>query len=131
MSNIFDVMKCMFKGDMPEENEIKSIPPYILAKYLSGDPRTLAFALLYNNYSKIPIECQFKAVRNSLYNKVKFIRFPKNDKIDDPKEIEYIAKYFKVNLERAREYRQLISQTELNDIINSFEKLNARNNVRK
>lgn len=104
----------------PSAEEIQKIPPFIFARWLSGNPTTIMAAAQLNIYDKIPIENQYKMVKNVFAGKIKYIPYPKNTSEDKLKKVQYIADYFKISEEKANEYLELLSQEELNNIVHMY-----------
>lgn len=100
----------------PSLEDIQKISPYIFCRWLSGNQYTIQAANQLNLYYEIPIENQFHIINKAFGGKIKFIKYPKNDKIDNSKDIELLSEYFKINMDLAREYLELISIEELENI---------------
>lgn len=104
----------------PSIDEIQKIPSYIFCRWLSGNPHTIIAANMINLYPNIPIECQYEMIKTAFAGKVKYIPYPKNEPKDKQKKIEFIADWFKISLEKAKEYLDYISQEELETIVNMY-----------
>lgn len=104
----------------PSQEEIQKIPSYIFCRWLSGNPHTILAANQINYYDDIPIENQYKMIKSVFAGKIKYIPYPKNVSQDKMKKVEYLADYFKISEEKASEYLELISEDELNSIVNMY-----------
>ena len=120
----FKVMtSCLNKKTKISEEEIEKIPSYVFLRWLSGSPYTVLAANFINMYNKIPVTNQFYMIRHAFGDKIKFIKYPKgsNEK-GDSYELECLMKYFNISLEKAKEYRELIDENELQNIVQMFRK---------
>lgn len=114
------------KQKTPSDEEIRKIQPYIFCRWLSGNPGTIPAANQLNRYYNIPIENQYKMIKEAFAGKIKFIPFPKNSTEDVLKEIVYISRHFNINLEKAKEYLELISPEELREIVDAYAELELK-----
>lgn len=116
MKTLFQVMTSVTKGYEPTDEEIRMIPAFIWCRYLSGDPRLLPYAIMFNN-SDIPMRLQYKTIACLCQKfKIKYIPYPKNVQVSEDKIINMIQEHFKINSEKAKEYLELMSPEELNYI---------------
>lgn len=104
----------------PSDDEISKIPSYIFCRWLSGHPAAITVANMINYYSDIPIINQYHLVKKAFGGKIKYIPYPKADKADNSKDIEYIAQHFKINEHLAKEYIQLMDKKEYDKIVNMY-----------
>lgn len=104
----------------PTPVDIQKIPSYIFCKWLSGNPMTMQAANAINLYPDIPIENQYWVVKNAFAGKVKFIPYPKNVTEDALKKVEFVAKHYNINEEKAQEYIDLMDSKQLHDIIQMY-----------
>ena len=108
------------KGYKPTPEEFKEIPPFIWCRFLSGNPNLLAYANYFNN-DIIPIELQYEIISDVCKEKrIKYIPYPKNTSVKADEDLEILAKHFKINLEKAREYLTLIDEKELKEILQMY-----------
>lgn len=118
---MFKIMTSVLsKSKSRTDSEIEKIPSYIFCRWLSGNPITIQAANLFNQYDKIPIVNQFKMVKSAFAGKINYIPYPKNNSKDELKSLEYLQKYFNINLEQAKEHMEFISQEELAMITNLY-----------
>jgi hypothetical protein len=104
----------------PSQDEIQKIPSFIFCKWLSGNPHSIQAANAINMYDDIPIENQYYMVKNAFAGKIKYIPYPKNVSQDKLKRVQYLAKHFNISEEKAQEYLDLISNEELDEIVNMY-----------
>lgn len=116
------MMKALNKpgNKMPTAEEIDKIPSYIFCRWLSGNPYTIQAANQINLYDKIPVYNQFHLVNKAFGGKIKYIPYPKNLKDTESKDIDILVKHFKINSELAKEYLGLISNEELEYLVNLY-----------
>lgn len=104
----------------PTEEEINKIPSYIFCRWLSGNPHTILASNQINLYHNIPMKNQYDMVKSVFAGKIKYIPYPKNTQEDTLKTVEYISKHFNISLEKAQEYKQLLSNEELKGIVDMY-----------
>ena len=110
----------------PTDEEIQKIPSYVFCRWLSGNPVALQAANMINFYPDIPIENQYQMVKTAFAGKIKYIPYPKSEKEHDQKQVEYLAKHFKISMEKAKEYLKFISEEELNEIVTMYQEFESR-----
>jgi hypothetical protein len=105
----------------PTDAEIKTINSFFLTRYVSNDPSTIYIANILNCNAKIiPIEAQYKFIRNSTMEKVAFINYPKKEKIITDKELKIIMKYYDCNESIAREYVTILGKEKTQEILDKY-----------
>lgn len=110
------------KSFMPTKEELSKINSFFLVRYISNDPNTIYIANTLNcNVSFIPIEAQYKFVRESTLNKVAFINYPKKDKKYSKQNIKLIKTHYKCNDRIAKEYIDLMPEEEINKLLQQYE----------
>jgi len=115
------------KKKTPSDSDIEKIPSYILCKWLAGNPGTILAANQINYYYNIPIKNQYYIVKNAFADKINFIQYPKNVSQDSLKSNEFVADYFNINIEKAKEYMELIDKDELKNIVNMYTERELKN----
>jgi hypothetical protein len=110
----------------PELEEIQKIPSFIFCKWLSGNPYTIGAANLINMYFDIPVENQYFLIKKSFAGKVKYIPYPKAESENEEKMIGYISDFFKISIQKAKEYCELMDRTELNRIVKMYEEYESK-----
>ena len=110
----------VFSDKYVPDEEIENIPSFMFCKWLGNHPGTIMAANEINkNYNQIPMYNQFYMIRNAFKDKKVFIKFLKNAKNDD-KVVELISKFYKISIEKATEYRTLLSKNEIEYVINIY-----------
>jgi len=104
------------KRKKPTESEINKIPSYIFCRWLSGSPHCIFAANQINYYHNIPVIQQYQMIKNSFAGKIKYIPYPKNESSNKSTDINIISEHFKINMNNAQEYLELMSKDELNFI---------------
>lgn len=105
----------------PSEDEINKIPSFIFCRWLSGNSNTVLAANQLNLFSNIPMVNQYKMIKSVFAGKIKYIPYPKNVNADALKKEQYIANYFKINIDKAKEYLELMDNNEINTIVSMYE----------
>ena len=118
MGNVFIMFPTMWssldKNKTPSKEDLKKIQSFIFCKWLAGDYRTISTANTINLYSDIPIENQYYLVKNQFAGKIRNIKYIKSEKDDiDENTISILCKHYKINLEKAKDYLNIISSEEL------------------
>ena len=99
------------KDDLSED--IKSYPPYIVNRCLSGHMDCVMFANEMNMYSHLDKDMQYYFYLNSLRKRKRFSPWIKKEKIED---IDSVKQYYGYSNEKAKEALRLLSESELNYI---------------
>lgn len=115
-SNPFQVMMSAIKGGNATPEEISKVSPFLMCRWLSGNPKTLQAANFFNVNSNVPIEAIYKSVERSFKGKIRFIQYPKNTVVKNSKDVEYLCEYYNVRPEIANDYLKYISDEQLNKI---------------
>lgn len=111
---------CLDLRKNPSDEDIQKIQSYIFCRWLSGSPHAIIAANQINYYDKIPIDNQYKMIKCAFGGKIKYIPYPKNTSEKALKDVEYIAQHFKINLEKAREYIELMDPKECKEITQMY-----------
>ena len=99
------------KDDLSED--IKSYPPYIINRCLSGHMDCVMFANEMNMYSHLDKDMQYYFYLNSLRKRKRFSPWIKKEKIED---IDSVKQYYGYSNEKAKQALRLLSESELNYI---------------
>ena len=119
-NNPFQVMMQAIKGGEASPEDISKISPFLMCRWLSGNPKTLQAANFFNTNPNVPIEAIFKSVERSFKGKIRFIQYPKNTVTKPSKDVEYLCEYYNVRPEIANDYLKYISEEQLNHIREMF-----------
>lgn len=101
----------------PTEEEINKIPSYVFCRWLSGNPHTILASNQINLYHNIPMKNQYDMVKSVFAGKIKYIPYPKNESEDTQKIVQYLSTHFNISFDKAKEYLNLISMDELEEIV--------------
>tara|TARA_Y100000401_G_scaffold32510_1_gene23912 strand:+ start:167 stop:535 length:369 start_codon:yes stop_codon:yes gene_type:complete len=99
------------KDDLSED--IKTYPPYIVNRCLSGHLDCVMFANEMNMYSHLDKDMQYSFYLNSLRKRKRFSPWIKKEKIED---IDSVKQYYGYSNEKAKAALRLLSESELNYI---------------
>lgn len=107
---MFNVFKKILGSGKITEEDAKKVQPFILLRWLSGDPRLIPLALQLNQLKTLPNNLiLLQAMQDALKGKVKFIKYPSSSKADSKgleaqDNIQRISKYFDVGSKEAEAY---------------------------
>ena len=121
MSNPFDYVKDIQRGkkdiirnsESPEKAE-GFYNPFITNRALSFYPDSILHANEMNRRAELDKLLQFDYLINSIRSMKREYSWIK--KPDEDADIEMISQYYRVNVNRAREYLKILSPHQLNDI---------------
>ena len=99
------------KDDLSED--IKTYPPYIVNRCLSGHLDCVMFANEMNMYAHLDKDMQYSFYLNSLRKRKRFSPWIKKEKIED---IDSVKQYYVYSNEKAKAALRLLSESELNYI---------------
>jgi len=109
------------KSFNPTDEELKKINSFFLTRFTSNDPSTIYISNILNCYSKyIPIEAQYKFIRNSTMNNIAFINYPKKIRVTSDKNLKVLMKYFKCNERVAKDYAKILGEEKIEEIITKY-----------
>lgn len=109
---MFTVFKKILKAETLTEEDYGKISPFVMCRWLAGNPNTLQLGQFLNMYYKMPVEAQVLLIQSVLGKKVKYIPYIKGSKTDD-KDLENISKYFNISGEKANLYSEFITDKDL------------------
>lgn len=98
---------------------IKSYPPYIVNKCLSGHLDSIMFANEMNKNHFLDKDMQYSFLLNSLRKKKRFSPWIRKEKIDD---LDAIKKYYGYSDEKSKEALRILSKEQINFIKSKIEK---------
>ena len=105
------------KEDYTEE--IKSYPPFIVNKCLSGHLDAIMFANEMNKNHHLDKDMQYSFLLNSLRKKKRFSPWIRKEKIDD---LDAIKQYYGYSNEKSKEALRILSKEQINFIKSKIEK---------
>jgi len=100
------------KENLIEEDpsEIKSYPPYIINRCLSGHLDCIMFANEMNKYSFLDKDMQYSFYLNTLRKKKRFSPWLRKEKVTD---LEIIKQYYGYSNEKASQALKILSQEQI------------------
>lgn len=98
---------------------IKSYPPFIINKCLSGHVDTILYANQMNEYYDLDHDMQYLFYLNSIRKKKRFSPWLKKTKIEN---IEYIKQYYNYSTEKAIQALSVLSKEQINFIKQKLDK---------
>jgi hypothetical protein len=108
----YQVMTSIFNNYNPSLEEKLKINGFFLVRYLSNNSKAIHIGNVFNRfYKQIPINIQYDISKQLLKGKIKFIQFPKKQE-DANQTVLNISKYYKINLDRGKEYYNLMPESE-------------------
>ena len=99
------------KEDLSED--IKSYPPYIINRCLSGHMDCVLFANEMNRYPNLDRDIQYSFYLNSLRKRKRFSPWIKKDKIQD---LDIVKQYYGYSNEKASQALRILSKEQLDYI---------------
>ena len=104
------------KEDLSED--IKSYPPYIVNRCLSGHMDCVLFANEMNRYPNLDRDIQYSFYLNSLRKRKRFSPWIKKDKIQD---LDIVKQYYGYSNEKASQALRILSKEQLDYIRKSLD----------
>ena len=101
------------KEDLTEDDEniIKSYPPFIINKCLSGHLDSVLFANEMNRYHFLDKDMQYKFYLNILRKRKRFSPWIRKDKDSD---LDNVKSYYGYSNEKARQVMKILSTEQIN-----------------
>ena len=124
----YSIMKsAVDKSFEPSIEEMKSVNSFFLTRYISNDPSTIYIANILNcNARNIPVDAQYKFIRNSTMEKVAFINYPKKDKLITDKDLKLIIEYYKCSEIVAKEYVKILGPEKTQEILDKYKNISKQ-----
>lgn len=116
------IFRVLDKNNLPTDAEINKISPFLFCKWLGNNPNTVLASNQLNLNYHIPMLNQYKMINAAFGGKKLYISYPKNTK-DNTADNEILAKHFKINTDKAQEYREFLAEEEINSIIKMYNEL--------
>ena len=100
------------KDDLTEADEhiIKSYPPFIINKCLSGHIDSVLFANEMNRYHFLDKDMQYKFYLNILRKRKRFSPWIRKDKVSD---LDIVKSYYGYSNEKARQVMRILSTEQI------------------
>tara|TARA_B100000927_G_C16474610_1_gene472880 strand:+ start:3717 stop:4091 length:375 start_codon:yes stop_codon:yes gene_type:complete len=97
--------------ELPEDpQDIKSYPPFIVNKCLSGTLDSVLFANEMNKNPHLEKQLQYDFLRNSLRKKKRFAPWLKSEKIKD---LEAVKKYYNYSHAKAEQVMRILTRKQI------------------
>jgi hypothetical protein len=124
MATPFDFLNAInsTKVDLLKEDGIvnKDYKPFMVNRGLSYFPDTILYANEMNIHNHLDTDCQFYFLLNSVSKKKRWSKWIKKDPLS--KNLEYVKEYFGYSDERAKEALSVLTDKDLNIIIEKLQK---------
>jgi hypothetical protein len=124
MATPFDFLNAInsTKTDLLKEDGIvdKDYKPFMVNRGLSYFPDTILYANEMNIHNHLDRDCQFYFLLNSVSKKKRWSKWIKKDPLS--KNLEYVKEYFGYSDERAKEALSVLTDKDLNIIIEKLQK---------
>lgn len=123
--NLFDFLKSI--SDTKEalfelEDLGKKYPAFMLNRFLSASQDTLFYANIMSQMSHLPNELQYAFYYHGIDKKKRYFQYSGKGKKDKTEEVESIVKYYNCSREQALDYRDMLSDEQVERIVNVFSK---------
>ena len=131
---LFDITTnfCVDKTDLRKHPLFKrSYSCYMVNRVLSMSPKTCHLALFMSNFRDIPQEQHFAFLDNEIDRENIYFNYAKADGELPKKQFDYIREYFQCNVSRALEYIRIMSQKQLDIILELYKIRDAKIKKRK
>ena len=118
---MFNVFKKILKNQELTQEDLGKISPFVMCRWLQGNPGSLQIAQFLNMYYKIPIDVQVKVIQSILGGKVRYIQYIKGSKTDDS-DLEVISRFFNISRDKALMYSEFITEQDLREMKSKLER---------
>ena len=115
--NSINLTKENLIADDPEA--IKSYPPYIVNRCLSGHLDTVLFANEMNKYSNLDKDLQYSFLLYTLRKRKRFSPWLKKEQVDD---LDLVKKHYGYSNEKAKIAVALLTKTQIENIRNKHDR---------
>jgi hypothetical protein len=113
-TNVFNIISsAVDRKIIPADEDYAKIPTYLFLKYFSNDPTGLVLINELNTRSNIPSKWEYWFMRIMMPKSIRFIRYNKKEKFDDPDLLENLMQYYKCNELQAKEYYSILPPAEV------------------
>ena len=98
--------------------DIKTYPPYVINRCLSGFIDTIMFSNEMNRYHNLDKDMQYSFYLNSVRKRKRFSPWLRKDKIKD---LDYVKRYYGYSNEKAQHALKILTTEQLNFIKSKFD----------
>lgn len=123
---------CVDKADLRKHPLFKkSYDKFMINRVLSMSPKTCHLAMFMSSFPDIPQEQHFKFLDNEIDKEYIYFNYAKAINELPKKQFDYIREYFQCNVSRALEYIRVMSQKQLDSILELYKIRDAKIKTRK
>jgi hypothetical protein len=120
-TNVFNIISsAVDRKIIPQDEDYAKIPTYLFLKYFSNDPTGLMLISEMNIRSNIPSKWEYWFMRIMMPKSIRFIRYNRKEKVEDPDFLENLQHYYKCNELQAKEYLKMLPPEEQTKIKNIY-----------
>lgn len=112
---MFKLMGTVLTTKRAPQEEIEKIPEFLFRRWLSNNPNTITAVNFFNVYSKVPVDVQYDVFQTAFGGKIKFIQFPKNEKLAG-NQLETVSKFYNVSKEKALDMLQYLTEENIKEM---------------
>ena len=117
--NPYQVMTNILKKEFkPTEEEIRGINSFMMTRWLSNHPHSIAVANYINNNHTLDIVQQYNFAYNAVHG-IKYIAQRKKEVFDD-EEIDVISEHYNLRYELAKEYVRMLPKELIKEIVDMY-----------
>lgn len=118
---IFDHLKnlTVYKKDL-NINDMSSYDPYMINRFVSMKHIFLPFVEIINRYSNLKKKVHYDYYKSILPKRNIYFQYIKKGKEYNKTEKEFVAKYFQVGMKDAEEYINILTKSQIDEIINKY-----------
>ena len=110
----------LLRGDEVDDGKIRSYPKRVVNKALSYNPATILHAAAINLYPDLDNRATYEFLLNSIRpGKKAFVKWSKKE---DDEIIDCIAEVYKCNRQIAKQYRKLMSDDQVQEVMKTMYK---------
>lgn len=127
---MFNAFKKILNLEDLTQEDLDKISPFLMLRWLEGNPGCLQIAQFLNVYHKIPLEAQIEFIKSITQGRIKYIKFIKGNKVES-KELDLISKYFKISLDKALLYSEFLSKEDIKSIESQLDSLEPGQRIKR
>jgi len=124
-SKFFDILNYVTfekkSWDDLTQEEIDSINPYLLNRYLSMNPDYLELVNYIQTISHTEKEKYYKIYNNLIPKKKQWLKYIKSSSKNESKELlEYLSNYFECSAREVKDYLKILDKKQIQEILEQF-----------
>jgi hypothetical protein len=131
---LFDITTnfCVDKSDLRKHPLFKkSYDKFMINRVLSMSPKTCHLAMFMSSFDDIPQEQHFAFLNNEIDKEYIYFNYVKRSDDVPKKTLDYIMEYFQCSLERCLEYVRLMSEKQIDTILEMYKIRDTKIKTRK